>query len=109
MITEIEEVLHAAERWGDVVVRPDRTGLNFIAGEMTFGHLRWDGRLDVPFPIEIRNRLVAEEMADCEPDESRRDRVVWIVRRSADVDRAVWLLRLSYVRSNGKCSNSICI
>jgi hypothetical protein len=68
---------------------------------MRLGHLRWDGRLDVPFPVELRNRLVAEEMVGIDPDESRVDRVVWIVRRPADVDRAVWLLRLSYLCCNG--------
>jgi luciferase-like monooxygenase len=100
-VQEIEQVLHATGAWPGMVIQPDRFGLQFIAGNATLGNLRWDARLDVPFPADVGDRLVAEGMAACDPDESRADRVVWIVRTPADVDRAVWLLRLSYLRCCG--------
>src|SRR2546429_8711869 len=95
---EITQILHEVETWPRVVIRSDRRGLEFTDGNRVFGCLQWNGRLEVKFPAEVRNRLIAEEMAVAEPDQPRSDRVVWMVQGTADVDRAVWLLRLSYLR-----------
>ena len=99
LLQQILQVLRATQGWPGVVIHEDRSGLQFLAGSETLGHLRWDGRLAVPFPAELRERLVDEEMAAHDPSDSRRDRVVWIVRTTADADRAVWLLRLAYLLS----------
>src|SRR3954470_14600295 len=54
---EIEHVLRTVGSWRDVAVRPDRCGAEFVIGDATLGHLRWDGRLDVAFPPALRTRL----------------------------------------------------
>jgi Luciferase len=99
LVKEIKQVLDAAKMWLGVVIQPDRYGLQFLAGEAELGYLRWDGLLELPFPSDLRDRLFAEEMAAHRPDLSGSDRAVWIVRTPADVDRAIWLLRLSYLLS----------
>src|SRR5436190_14299216 len=96
LLKEIRSVLHEAGTWPGVAIEPDRHMLRFIASGETLAHLRWDGRLDVPLPAAMRERLVAERMAACDPDQARSDRVVWIIQTSADVERAVSLLRLAY-------------
>jgi|1185.fasta_scaffold259139_2 hypothetical protein len=98
LLQQIELVLHATQGWPGVVVQPDSRGLRFLAGSQSLGHLRWDGRLAVPFPAALGERLVAEEMAAQDPDHPS-ERVVWIVRTAADADRAVWLLQLAYLLS----------
>jgi hypothetical protein len=95
---KIKQVLNEVETWPRVVIRSEHRGLQFTDGNRVFGRLQWNGRLEVIFPPQVRDRLIAEEMAVAEPDQSWSDRVVWMVRNAADVDRAVWLLRLSYLR-----------
>ena len=99
LVQEFSQILHATQAWRGVVVQPDHHGMQFSTGDVTFGSLRWNGRLDLPVPPELRDRLVADRMAACDPDEACSDRVVWMVRAPADVDRVVWLLRLSYTCS----------
>src|SRR4051812_33532074 len=100
LLQQIQQLLQAARGWPDVVFQPDYRGLQFLAGDQALGHLRWDGRLAVPFPAELGERLVAEGMAARDPDDRRRDRVLWIVRSRMDLDRAIWLLRLAYLLTN---------
>jgi len=95
---EVTQILHEVEKWPRVAIRSNRHGLHFTDGNRVFGSLQWNGQLEVTFPTEVRDRLIAEEMAVADPDQPRSDRVVWIIRNAADVQRATWLLRLSYLR-----------
>ena len=94
---EVWQVVQAIRSWQGVAIETDGAGLSFMASGATLGHLHWNGRLDLPFGAELGDRLVAEEMASRDPDQPGTGRVVFDVRRSADVDRAVWLLRLAYL------------
>lgn len=99
MLKEVWDVVQEVGAWSGVAIVPDGSGLCLglaLSGVM-LGHVRWNGRIDLPFAPEIRDRLVAEEMASCDPDEPDASRVVFVVRTMADVDRAVWLLRLAYL------------
>ena len=60
------------------------------------GHIHGDHMLDIPFPKKVRDELVAAGMA--EPHHLLPD-TGWIsfyLRESADVERAIALLRRSY-------------
>ena len=110
MVKEVWDVVQEVGAWPDVVVTTDLSGLCLTLGGAMLGHLRWNGRIDLPFGPEIRDRLVAEEMASRDPDQPDACRVVFVVRTMADVDRAVWLLRLAYlgVDSNlDACANDV--
>ena len=96
MVKELWGVVHAVWAWPGVAIAPDRSGLRLTRRGAMLGYLHWCGRIDLPFEPEIRDRLVAEDMASRDPDQPDADRVVFDVRAVADVDRAVWLLRLAY-------------
>jgi hypothetical protein len=94
LLKEVWDVLEAVKVWPGVAIASNRSGLCLALRGVTLGHVRWNGRIDLPFGPELRDRLVAEEMASLDPD---IDRAVFDVRSAADVDRAVWLLRLAYL------------
>ena len=96
-LNEIDMVLEEIETWPGLVIKAQRNGLQLVVRGAPLGYLRWDGRLELPFPADIGDRLVGEEMAVPASDQSESERLVWIVRSPADVERAVWLLRLSYL------------
>lgn len=102
MLKEVWEVLQAVRDWPGVSIAPDPGGLCLALHDVTLGHLRWDGRLDLPFDSEVRDRLVAEQMARPDPDRPNSRRLVFDVRTLRDVDRAVWLLRLAYLSLDTK-------
>jgi hypothetical protein len=102
MLEQVWHVLQAVSAWPGVSIAPDRDGMCLALRGVLLGHLRWNGRIDLPFGPEVRDRLVAEEMASRDPDRPDGDGVVFDVRTVADVDRAVWLLRLSYLSAESK-------
>ena len=102
MPIEVWGVVQAVEAWPGVQIAPNRSGLCLRLSGVTLGHLRWSGRIDLPFGPEARDRLLAEEMARRDPDQPDTDGVVFDVRTVADVDRAVWLLRLAYLSVDSK-------
>ncbi|HSZ59991.1 MAG TPA: luciferase family protein [Tepidisphaeraceae bacterium] len=105
MLKEMWDVVQAVGAWPGVAIAADPNGLCVGMRGVTLGHLRWNGRIDLPFAPELGDRLVAEQMATRDPE---TDRVVFDVRTGADVDRAVWLLRLAYLNVGSKldlCGN----
>jgi len=103
MLRQVWDLVQAVGEWPDVVIATKPTGLCLTLGGVVLGHLQWNGRIDLPFGPKLRDRLVTERMASRHPDFSETDRVVFDVRSQADVDRALWLLRLAYLsaESNG--------
>ena len=97
MLMPVWEVVHTVSAWPGMVIAPDRSGMCLRLGGVVLGELRWSGRLDLPFGREMADRLVSEEMVARDPDKIDATRVVCDVRTVADVDHAVWLLRLAYL------------
>jgi hypothetical protein len=96
-LKELWVVMQAIGAWPGISIIPDRDGLNLSLHGQKLGDLRWNGRVDLPFPPEVGNRLVAEGMADHAPGLFGSGCVAFDVRTLADTNRAVWLLRLAYV------------
>jgi hypothetical protein len=99
-LQQVWDVVAAISAWPDIVIAADRDGLCLRLRGVVLGQLRWNGRIDVPFTPEMRDRLIAEGMAARDPDEIDAERVVFAVRSTADVDHAIWLLRLAYLNLN---------
>jgi hypothetical protein len=97
ILKEVWDVVDAVGAWPGATIAPDHDGLSLMLRGVTLGHLDWNGRLDLPFRPEVRDRLVAEEMASLDPDRAETNGVVFVVRSGVDVDRAIWLLRLEYL------------
>jgi hypothetical protein len=83
--------------WEGVEALPHRFGgIEYQLQKRELGHIHGDQMLDIPFPKKVRDELVAAGMA--EPHHLLPD-TGWIsfyLRESADVERAIALLRRSY-------------
>jgi len=85
--------------WEGVSVEPHRFGgVEFRLGRRELGHLHRSGLADLPFPVKVREQLVAEGKAD-------RHHVLpesgWVSRRVRDRDdvaAVIKLFRLNYDR-----------
>jgi luciferase-like monooxygenase len=85
--------------WPGVIVAPHRFGgVEFRVGRRELGHLHGSRLADLPFPVRIRERLVAEGKA--EPHHVLPD-TGWVsvrIRSAGDAAAAVELFRLNYDR-----------
>jgi hypothetical protein len=97
MIGAEKQITAAVLAWPDTAVAPHRFGgVEYRLGTREIGHIHGDWMLDIPFPKKVRDILVATGQA--EPHHLLPD-TGWIsfyIRESADVARAVELLRQSY-------------
>src|SRR5262245_23867933 len=96
-LQEFTQVLEATAAWEGVMIQRDSHGVRFIDGNMTVGHLRWDGQLDLHVRAHTReHQRVIEERAGGEL--KRPDRFLWTLQTSMEVARVVRFLRLGYLR-----------
>src|SRR5438552_15093516 len=59
-LNEIWQVIDAIGQWPDVMIMPDRSGLCVSLNRVVLGHLRWNGRIELPFGSQLRGRLMPE-------------------------------------------------
>src|SRR5207237_10031063 len=94
-----ERIVAEVSSWTGVTVHPHRFGgVEFRVGRRELGHLHGGRLADLPFPVRVRERLVAEGKAQPHhilPDSG------WVsvrIRTDDDVRRVVELFRLNYDR-----------
>jgi hypothetical protein len=85
--------------WPGVTVAPHRFGgVEFRRGRRELGHLHGSRLADLPFPVRVRDRLVAEGRAERHhvlPDSG------WVSRRihgEEDIAEVIALFRINYER-----------
>jgi hypothetical protein len=85
--------------WEGVTTAPHRFGgIEFLVGRRELGHLHGNSLADLPFPVRVRERLVAEHKAlphHILPDSG------WVsvpIRDVSDVADVIALFRLNYER-----------
>jgi luciferase-like monooxygenase len=71
-------------------------GTEFRLGRRELGHVHGDRWADIVFPMEVRDRLVAEGRAEPHHVLPRSGWVTFRFREEGDVERAIELFRLSY-------------
>jgi hypothetical protein len=96
-LKEAWDVMRAFGAWKGAAISPDHGGICLSLDGMTLGHLRWNGRIELPFGPKVADELLALEMATRDPSHADPGRLVIDIRTAADVDRAIWLLRLAYL------------
>lgn len=86
--------------WPGVSVQPHRfAGVEFCYGGQELGHVHSDGWADLPFPRQVRNRLVADGKAKAHrvlPDTG------WVshpILDAHDEDEVIALFQMSYQRA----------
>lgn len=91
------EIQNRVMHWEDVSSRPHRYGgVEFRLGKRELGHLHGDSLLDLPFPMKIRNDLIAEGRAEHHHILPESGWVSFRISGASDIEQAIDLLRLSY-------------
>jgi hypothetical protein len=96
---QLKNLEDTVSSWPKVSVHPHQ----FSAREFRFekaevGHVHDGGIVDVPFPRPIRDALLAERLAEEHHWVPNSGWVTFRVRSDKDLQRAIWLMRLSYSR-----------
>lgn len=102
MLKEVWRVVQVVGAWPGVAITPGGDGLCIAVGHVVVGYLRWNGRIDLRFAPDVRDRLMSEELAGCVPGARDTGHVACDVRSLADVNRALWLLLLAYLSVDSK-------
>lgn len=85
--------------WEGVSVRSHRfAAVEFRYGQAEVGHVHFWGDVDIPYPHPIRDFLIEQNLANQHrwiPDSGW---TTFHIRGEEDVQHAIWLMRLSYLR-----------
>jgi hypothetical protein len=85
--------------WPEVSIPPHRfAGREFRYGSAEIGHVHPGGIVDIPFPRPVRDALLDEHLAQEHQWVPNSGWVTFRVRTDNDLQHALWLLRLSYLR-----------
>ncbi len=93
--------------WPSISVHPHRFGgREFLFGSgAEVGHIHTGGIVDIPFPRAVRNALLAAGLAEQHHWVPNSGWVTFHVRNEEDLNHALWLMRLSYLRYALKTAN----
>jgi hypothetical protein len=85
--------------WAGVTVESHGGGfVSFHVGRREIGHLHASRMADLPFPVRIREKLVAEGRVDLHYVHPRSGWVTYYIRGEQDIRPIVELFRLNYGR-----------
>jgi hypothetical protein len=103
----IDGTLHG---WPGITSQPHRFGgTEYRLGKREIGHVHGNSLVDIPFPKNVRNQLVAAGHAEAHHILPESGWVSIYLRETCDVDRAIELLRLSFEIAVQKTSRAIAI
>jgi hypothetical protein len=98
-MTQMGKLEEQVGAWPHVSVHPHRFGgREFRIGNAELGHVHISGTVDIPFPRAVRDALLADGLAEQHhwvPDSGWS---TFHVRDEGDLQHALWLMRLSYLR-----------
>jgi hypothetical protein len=85
--------------WPCVCVQSHGPGfISFHVGRREIGHLHASRMADLPFPVRIREKLVAEGRADLHYVNPKSGWVTYYIRGEQDIGPIIELFRLNYSR-----------
>lgn len=95
-LKRLEDVVLA---WPEISAHPHRFGgVEFRYREAELGHVHTNGILDIPLPRTVHDVLLSEGKAEQHKWVPDSGWITFRVRGEQDLDHALWLLRLSYLR-----------
>ena len=99
MKPQLDKLEKEVSTWPRVSVHPHRFGgREFRYQKAEIGHVHTGGVVDIPFPVSIRNALLAEGLAEEHRWVPDSGWITFQIRGEHDLERALWLMRLSYLR-----------
>lgn len=94
-----ERIQREVSRWDGVTVEPHRFGgVEFRVGRRELGHLHGSRMADLPFPMKVRNDLIAAGRASAHHVLPDTGWVSFYMHKADDADAAIALFRLNYDR-----------
>jgi hypothetical protein len=99
----VQQIVNAVSRWDGVTLAPHRFGgTEFNLGKVEIGHIHQNAMVDALLTKKLREQLVAEGKALPHHLLPETGWITLYVRQPADVERALWVLRLSYLQKRAK-------
>lgn len=95
----LDEIERQVLAWPEVSAHSHRFGgreFRFRAAEI--GHLHTGGIVDIPFPRPLRDALLDEGLAEEHHWVPNSGWITFRARSEDDLNHALWLIRLSYLR-----------
>ena len=93
------QITREVAAWPGVTIAPHRFGgVEFLLGRRELGHLHGHRLADLPFPVRVRELLVAGGKAQPHHILPESGWVSYAIRGAADVPEVIALFRLNYDR-----------
>lgn len=94
-----QAIVREVSGWPGVTAAPHRFGgIELRSGRRELGHIHGNRLADLPFPLAIRNDLVAAGRADAHHIHPESGWVSYFIRDRSDIAPIVELFRLNYER-----------
>jgi Family of unknown function (DUF5519) len=108
-VNYLKRVEDAVSAWSRISVHPHRFGgREFLFGSAEVGHVHTGGVVDIPFPRSIHDALLSEGLAEEHRWVPNSGWITFRIRTEQDIDHALWLMRLSYLRYALKAATNPC-
>jgi hypothetical protein len=92
-----KQIIDTLLKWDGIEAHPHRFGgTEFRIGKREIGHIHGDSLVDIPFPMKIRNEIVAAGEASPHHILPETGWVSFYLKEDGDVQRAIDLLKRSY-------------
>jgi hypothetical protein len=97
--TIAQQIVREVASWPGVSAEAYRGGMVFFhVGRREIGHLHGDRMADLPFPVRIREQLVAAGKADLHYVHPKSGWITYYIRGASDFEPIIELFRLNYGR-----------
>lgn len=94
-----QQIVSEVSAWPGVTIGPHRFGgIEFRFGRRELGHLHGNRLADLPFPVRVREQLVAAGKAEPHHVLPESGWVSFYIHDARDVARVVQLFRMNYER-----------
>jgi Family of unknown function (DUF5519) len=105
-LTHLQELEAEVSSWPGISTQPHRFGgTEFRFGSGEVGHIHVGGTVDIPFPKSIHDALLAEGLAEQYRWVPNSGWMTFQISREEDVQHALWLMKLSYLRHKMKTAS----
>src|SRR4249919_3249331 len=94
-----QQIVGEVSSWPGVTVQPHRFGgIEFLVGRRELGHLHGSRLADLPFPVRVREELVAAGKAQPHHILPESGWVSYPIHNASDIARVIELFRMNYER-----------
>jgi hypothetical protein len=99
MTAATERIKQEVSSWPGISVHPHRfAAREFRLGKAEVGHVHFWGDVDIPFPRPIHDYLLDHSLAEQHRWVPDSGWTTFRIRADKEVEHAIWLMRLSYLR-----------